>query len=122
MGMLACLFKTCAILPGKSRPLFWEALDTSMAPNDMRMLAEILLDLTKIGQQIFIESHNYILIKLLELLSTDTTKICLYSIYRENKDLYICKEYEYTKHKNNKIDNKFDNSIDYTVIKYDILS
>ena len=122
MGMLARLLKTGAIQPGKSGPLFWEASDTNIAPNDIRMLVEILLDLANAGQQIFIETNNYILIKWLEYLSTQNNKVYFYSIYRENKNLHVCKEDEYIKLKNNIIDNEFEDLIDFTVIKYNMLS
>ncbi|MGT2469630.1 AAA family ATPase [Paraburkholderia terrae] len=67
-GMLARLLETGAIRPGVSGPLFWDEPETNMNPKLMKLLVEILLELSRNGQQIILATHDYVLLKWFDLL------------------------------------------------------
>lgn len=67
-GMLARLLETGAIQPGISGPLFWDEPETNMNPKLMKLLVEILLELSRNGQQIILATHDYVLLKWFDLL------------------------------------------------------
>ncbi len=68
-GMLLRLLETTAIQPGISGPLFWDEPETNMNPKLMRLLVEILLELSRNGQQVIVATHDYVLLKWFQLLS-----------------------------------------------------
>ena len=53
----------------KSGPLFWDEADCSLNPNLMKLLVQILLELSRNGQQIILTTHDYVLVKWFDLLS-----------------------------------------------------
>lgn len=67
-GMLARLLETGAIQPGVNGPLFWDEPETNMNPKLMKLLVEILLELSRNGQQIILATHDYVLLKWFDLL------------------------------------------------------
>ncbi len=68
MGMLARLLETGAIQPGSTGPLFWDEPESNINPKLMRLLVEILLELSRNGQQIILATHEYVLLKWFDLL------------------------------------------------------
>ncbi len=68
MGMLARLLETGAIQPGSSEPLFWDEPESNLNPKLMKLLVEILLELSRNGQQIILATHEYVLLKWFDLL------------------------------------------------------
>lgn len=84
-GMLARLLETGAIQPGVSGPLFWDEPETNMNPKLMKLLVEILLELSRNGQQIILATHDYVLLKWFDLLM-DTGKddhVRFHALYRD---------------------------------------
>lgn len=62
-GLLSRLLETGSIEPGVSGPLFWDEPESNMNPKLMRLLVQILLELSRNGQQIIIATHNYVFLK-----------------------------------------------------------
>ncbi|MDD2598106.1 MAG: AAA family ATPase [Kiritimatiellae bacterium] len=67
-GMLSRLLETGAIQPGVSGPLFWDEPDSNLNPKLMELLVQILLELSRNGQQIILATHDYVLLKWFDLL------------------------------------------------------
>ena len=67
-GILTRLLETRAIEPGISGPLLWDEPEANMNPKMMNMLAEILLELSRNGQQIILATHDYVVMKWFDLL------------------------------------------------------
>jgi AAA15 family ATPase/GTPase len=67
-GMLSRLLETGAIQPGISGPLFWDEPEANLNPNLMKLLVQILLELSRNGQQIILATHDYVLLKWFDLL------------------------------------------------------
>jgi energy-coupling factor transporter ATP-binding protein EcfA2 len=68
VGILHQLLINGTIFPGSSGPLFWDEPESNMNPNIMKLLVQILLDLSRNGQQIILATHDYVLLKWFDLL------------------------------------------------------
>lgn len=84
-GILSRLLDTGAIQPGKTGPLFWDEPEANMNPKLMKFLVEILLELSRSGQQIFIATHDYVLLKWFDLLMDKNKEdhVRFHTLYRE---------------------------------------
>ena len=67
-GILSRLLETGAIQPGVSGPLFWDEPESNLNPKLMKLLVQILLELSRNGQQIILATHDYVLLKWFDLL------------------------------------------------------
>jgi len=67
-GMLSRLLETGAIQPGISGPLFWDEPEANLNPKLMKLLVQILLELSRNGQQIILATHDYVILKWFDLL------------------------------------------------------
>lgn len=84
-GILSRLLETGAIQPGVSGPLFWDEPESNLNPKLMRLLVQILLELSRNGQQIILATHDYVLLKWFDLL-IDKGKddhVRFHSLYRD---------------------------------------
>jgi AAA15 family ATPase/GTPase len=63
LGVLSRLIETGTIQPGISGALFWDEPEASLNPKLMTILVEILLELSRNGQQIILATHYYVLLK-----------------------------------------------------------
>lgn len=90
-GMLARLLETGAIQPGISGPLFWDEPETNMNPKLIKLLVEILLELSRNGQQIILATHDYVLLKWFDLLTNKGSDdhVRFHSLYRDNGDIKV---------------------------------
>ena len=87
VGMLSRLLLTGSVQPGHSGTLFWDEPEANLNPKLMRILVEILVDLSRKGQQIILATHEYVLLKWFDLL-VDREKgdrIAFHTLYK-NQD------------------------------------
>ena len=68
IGMLSRLLETGALKPGSSGPLFWDEPEANLNPRLLKLLVQILLELSRNGQQIILATHDYVLLKWFDLL------------------------------------------------------
>lgn len=68
IGMLQRLLVNKTLNPGISGPLFWDEPESNMNPKLVQMLVQILLDLSRNGQQIILATHDFVLLKWFDLL------------------------------------------------------
>jgi energy-coupling factor transporter ATP-binding protein EcfA2 len=71
VGILHRLLTNGTVSPGSSGPLFWDEPESNMNPRLMKSLVQILIELTRNGQQVIIGTHDYVLLKWLDLLADD---------------------------------------------------
>ena len=71
LGVLARLLETSAINPSISDPLFWDEPDLNLNPILMKPLVAILLDISRIGQQIVLTTHDYAIVRWFDLLMNE---------------------------------------------------
>jgi energy-coupling factor transporter ATP-binding protein EcfA2 len=68
VGILHRLLSNGSISPGSSGPLFWDEPESNMNPKLMELLVQVLLELSRNGQQIILATHDYVLLKCFDLL------------------------------------------------------
>lgn len=68
LGILQLLLENQQLKPGTTGTLFWDEPETNMNPKLMRLLVEVLLELSRNGQQIVLATHDYVLLKWFDLL------------------------------------------------------
>ncbi len=85
LGVLYRLLENGSIRPGENGPLFWDLPETNLNPKLLKILAWILLELARNGQQIVLATHSYVLLKYFELLSDRAhgDEVRYHSLYRE---------------------------------------
>lgn len=114
VGMLARLLETGAIQPGVSGPLFWDEPESNLNPKLMRLLVQILLELSRNGQQIILATHDYVLLKWFDLLVNPDTgdHIRFHALSKEDGDVYIQSADDYRQLSTNEIANTFSSLYD----------
>lgn len=91
VGMLSRLLLTGSIQPGVSGPLLWDEPETNMNPKLMKLLVQIMLELSRNGQQIILATHDYVLLKWFDLLM-DKGKddhVRFHSLHKEGGEVKI---------------------------------
>lgn len=68
IGMLLRLISNGSLNPGFSGPLLWDEPESNLNPKLMKQLVEVLLELSRNGQQIILATHDYVLLKWFDLL------------------------------------------------------
>ena len=67
--------------------LFWDEPEANLNPKVMRPLVKILLELQRQGVQIFLATHDYVLLKEFDLLSITKDKVVFHSFFRDEEDV-----------------------------------
>ena len=99
IGVLMQLLRNRCIEPGITGTLFWDEPECNLNPKLIRILVDALLTLSRNGLQIVVTTHDYVLLKWLDLLSVKSKDdhIRYHSIYRdaESNELRVdtCDEY-----------------------------
>lgn len=110
VGTLSRLLEVGAIQPGVSGPLLWDEPEANLNPKLMKALVEILLELSRNGQQIILTTHDYVLLKWFDLLM-DKGKgdhVRYHTLYRnENNVVQIKSTDDYKAIANNPISEAF---------------
>ena len=70
---------------GDSSVLFWDEPETNLNPKLYRPVIETLLTLQRNGVQIFLATHDYVILKELDLQMTDDDKVAFHSLFRDDE-------------------------------------
>jgi len=114
-GMLLRLLETGAIQPGISGPIFWDEPESNLNPKLMRLIVDIVLELSRNGQQIVLATHDYVLLKWFDLLMDKSKEdyVLYHSLYRdkETDELRLHSTNNYLAIEPNPIDETFETLI-----------
>lgn len=113
-GVLQRLLQNCSLVPGVTGSLFWDEPESNLNPQLMKLLVQTMLELSRSGQQIILATHDYVLIKWLDLLvNTDAgDHIRFHSLSRENGDVRVQSADDYRQLNTNAIANTFSDLYD----------
>ncbi len=112
LGLLWALIRNGTLLNGSV--LFWDEPEANLNPQLIKIVVEIILELQRMGIQIFLATHDYVLLKEFDLQALNSDNIRFHSLYRNEKT----KEIEVTNTENylhihpNSIDDTFANLMD----------
>ena len=81
LGLLWLLIQNGTLLNGSV--LFWDEPETNLNPKLFGPVIEILLKLQRMGVQIFIATHDYTILKELDLQKEEQDKVAFHSLHRE---------------------------------------
>ena len=83
LGLLWLLIRNGSLRPGAV--LFWDEPETNLNPKLHGVVIEVLLELQRLGVQIFLATHDYVILKELDLEARDGDKIAFHSLYRSDE-------------------------------------
>jgi len=83
LGLLWVLLQNGTLLKGSA--LFWDEPEANLNPKLMQAVVGILLEMQRLGVQIFLATHNYVLLKELDLQMQEPDNIKFHSLFRNEK-------------------------------------
>ena len=83
LGLLWLLIQNGTLLDGSV--LFWDEPETNLNPSLFGRLIEILLELARSDIQVFLATHDYVILKELDLQKQDGDEIAFHSLYRDDE-------------------------------------
>jgi hypothetical protein len=81
LGLLYRLIEN-GVLAGGS-VLFWDEPEANLNPSMMETVVDILLELQRMGVQIFLATHDFVTLKLFDLLRTSEDSVRYHALYRD---------------------------------------
>lgn len=96
IGMIAQLLANGSLT--KNSILFWDEPETNLNPRLIRKMAEVLVELSRAGMQIFIATHSLFLVKEIEILRNKQDKVKYFGLgLNEDKEIRVSQseEFEY---------------------------
>ena len=81
LGLLWLLIQNGSL--AESSVLFWDGPETNLNPKLFESVIRILLELQRVGVQIFVATHDYEILKELDLQSTQADKLAYHSLYND---------------------------------------
>ena len=83
LGLLGLLIRNGSLKPGVV--LFWDEPETNLNPKLYGVVIEVLLELQRLGVQMFLATHDYVILKELDLQAKDGDKVAFHSLYRSEE-------------------------------------
>ena len=80
LGLLWLLIRNGTLRPGAV--LFWDEPEANLNPKLYGVVIEVLLELQRLGVQVFLATHDYVILKELDLQAKDEDKVAFHSLYR----------------------------------------
>ena len=91
LGLLWLLIQNGTFFEGST--LFWDEPEANLNPSMLKPLVEILLQLQRTGVQIFIATHNYVLLSEFDLQKTVKDKVRFFTLNRDDETKEIVHQY-----------------------------
>ncbi|MDZ7700413.1 MAG: AAA family ATPase [Deltaproteobacteria bacterium] len=83
LGLLWLLIQNGTLLSGSV--LFWDEPETNLNPRLYGVLMEIMLELQRGGVQVFMATHDYVILKELDLRKKSQDSVKFHSLYRDSE-------------------------------------
>jgi len=120
LGLLWVLIQNGTLLSDSVQSdsvLCWDEPEANLNPNLMKTVVEILLELHRMDVQIFLATHDYVLLKEFDLQMKETDRIKFHALYRDEKtkDIAIQSTSNYLEIHPNAIDDAFADLIDQEI-------
>ena len=117
LALLWVLIQNGTLLNGSV--LFWDEPETNLNPRLMGTVVEILIELQRVGVQIFLTTHDYVILKEFDLQTTKGDLILYHSLYRNEKkgEIEVNSTDSFLTIQPNAIDDTFGNIVDREIGK-----
>jgi ABC-type transport system involved in cytochrome c biogenesis ATPase subunit len=83
LALLWLLIRNDVISPGSV--LFWDEPETNLNPKLFGVLMDVFLELQRNGVQIFLATHDYVVLKELDLRAREADQVAFHALYREDE-------------------------------------
>lgn len=83
LGLLWLLIRNGTLLKGSV--LFWDEPETNLNPARYRAVTDVLLELQRLGVQVFVATHDYAVLKEFDLGARATDQIAFHTLFRKTK-------------------------------------
>ena len=83
LGLLWLLIRNGTLQNGSV--LFWDEPETNLNPKMFKVVMQVLLELQRAGVQIFFATHDYVMLKELDLQMTEEDRVAFHSLYRDKE-------------------------------------
>ena len=81
LALLWLLIRNGALPPDSI--LFWDEPETNLNPKLFGVVTDTLLELQRAGVQVFLATHDYVILKELDLRTSDLDEVAFHALYRE---------------------------------------
>lgn len=116
LGLLYMLIQNETLTKGSV--LFWDEPEANLNPILSETVVRILLELQKMGVQIFIATHDYVLLKEFELAAKEDSEILVHTLYRsEEGSIHCASTDDFDEVSPNAIDKAFQSLLDREINK-----
>ena len=88
LGLLWLLIQNGALLEGSV--LFWDEPEANLNPKLLTPLVDVLLELQRLGVQVFIATHDYVLLKQFDLQQQDRDAVQYHALHRDRDGHLAC--------------------------------
>ncbi len=88
LGLLWLLIRNGTLADGSV--LFWDEPETNLNPKLYRLLMKVLLELQRNGVQIFLATHDYVILEEINLQMDCSDDVAFYSLYRDASGEIVC--------------------------------
>ncbi|MCD6595395.1 AAA family ATPase [bacterium] len=69
--------------------LFWDEPETNLNPKLMKSVVEVLLELQRMGAQIFLATHSYVILKEFDLQTNSDDKVMYHAFYFDDETVKV---------------------------------
>ena len=106
LGLLYLLIQNGSLSQGSV--LFWDEPETNLNPRLFRSVVSILLELQRLGVQVFLATHDYVILKEFDLQSREEDDIAYHSMHHDKSEVVHNTAHQYLLINNNAIGETFD--------------
>ncbi len=110
LGLLWLLIRNGSLRPGAV--LFWDEPETNLNPKLYGVVIDVLLELQRLGVQIFLATHDYVILRELDLQAQEGDKVAFHSLYHEEGQIRCHSTDKYLETHPNAIMEAFDSIYD----------
>lgn len=112
LGLLWLLIRNGSLQKGSV--LFWDEPETNLNPKLMETVVGILVELQRMGVQVFISTHDYVILKEFDLQTGEQDQIKYHSLYRDKdtREITVDSVSAYSNIAENAIDDTFGSLVD----------
>ena len=115
LGLLYLLIQNGSLIKGSV--LFWDEPEANLNPKLSSAVVNILLELQRMGVQIFITTHDYVLLKEFDLATTPSDNVLYHTLYKENDAVKCASTNVMSEMSPNAIDDTFARLLDTEIQK-----
>ena len=83
LGLLWLLIRNGSLRPGAV--LFWDEPEANLNPMLYGVVIEVLLELQRIGVQIFLATHDYVILREIDLQAKEGDNVAFHLLYRSDE-------------------------------------